>query len=234
MANLDALTGVRRHRLRDGLWSAAEGVVYEAFRPEIHVVDNAPVPAAWPRFWSIDFGFTNPFVLQCWAEDPDGRLILYREIYQTQRTVDLHAKRIMEIVAPGGAWIEPKPSVVVCDHDAGDRVMFSRTTGLSTVAAKKDVDLGIQAVQRRFALRKDGTHGLALMRDAVVDRDALLVDAKKPASTLEEVPGYIWDRGTGKVVKETPLKRDDHGCDAMRYLVVQKDLRGRPTVRYVG
>jgi phage terminase large subunit len=228
MANLDALTGVRRMRLRDGQWSAAEGIIYESWNPAVHLVDNAPIPAAWPRYWAIDWGYTNPFVLQCWAEDPDGRLVLYREIYQTQRTVDVHAAEIMSIVAPGGEWIEPKPTWIVADHDPGDRAVFTEATGLNTVKADKRVTEGIQAVQRRFALRPDGTAPLTMMRDSVVRRDPALVDAKKPASTIEEIPGYVWDTGAGAAIKETPLKIGDHGADAMRYLVMQKDL-GRRT-----
>jgi hypothetical protein len=220
MANLDALTGVRRQRLRDGQWSAAEGIIYESWRPEVHLVDNLPIPSDWPRYWSIDFGYTNPFVLQCWAEDPDGGLVLYREIYQTQRTVDVHAKQIMGIVAPNGVWIEPKPTWVVCDHDAEGRATFTNATGLNTVAAMKKVQEGIQAVQRRLV----GRPGITLMRDAVVSRDLSLVDAKKPGCTVEEIPGYVWDTGSGAAVKETPLKIGDHGADAMRYLVAQKDL----------
>lgn len=227
MANLDALTGVRRQRLRDGQWSAAEGIIYESWNPALHLVDNRPVPASWPRYWAIDFGFTNPFVLQCWAEDPDGRLVLYREIYQTQRTVDVHAAEIMAIVKPNGEWIEPKPTWVVCDHDAEGRATFTKETGLNTVPAMKKVQEGIQAVQRRLVPRSDGTAGITLMRDAVVRRDPSLVDAKKPASTVEEIPGYVWDTGAGQAVKETPLKIGDHGADAMRYLVAQRDLRNR-------
>jgi hypothetical protein len=29
------------------------------------------------------------------------------------------------------------------------------------------------------------------------------------------------------------LKVDDHGCDTMRYVVAQVDLRGRPGVRFM-
>jgi phage terminase large subunit len=89
MRKLDNLTGVRHLRLRMGQWVAAEGMIFDDFRAEIHVIDEMPKGwETWSRYWSIDFGFTNPFVLQCWAEDPDGRLYLYREIYRTRRTVD--------------------------------------------------------------------------------------------------------------------------------------------------
>jgi hypothetical protein len=66
-----------------------------------------------------------------------------------------------------------------------------------------------------------------------VRRDPALVDAKKPTCTAEEVPGYIWDTGLGKAPKEQPLKADDHGCDAKRYMVAHKDLGGVTRVRWV-
>ena len=103
--------------------------------------------------------------------------------------------------------------------------MFTRKTGLMTVAANKSVDIGLQAVQRRLVVKADGKPGLMLMRDAVPQRDQSLVDANKPSSTVDELPGYIWDRGVGTAVKESPLKRDDHGMDAMRYAVAYVDLR---------
>jgi phage terminase large subunit len=67
-----------------------------------------------------------------------------------------------------------------------------------------------------------------------VRRDQELADAKKPCSTVEEVTGYVWDAQPGKQPKEAPVKQDDHGMDALRYMVAERDLGGRPSVRWVG
>lgn len=75
MAKLDALTGVRRLRLRDGLWTVAEGVIYDGWDESVHVVNPFPVPEDWPLWITIDFGFVHPFVAQWWREDGDGRLL---------------------------------------------------------------------------------------------------------------------------------------------------------------
>jgi hypothetical protein len=225
MAKLDALTGPRYLRLRKGLWTAAEGIIYDGYEPTSHLVDQSAIPMDWPRYWSIDFGFTNPFVCQWWAEDPDGRLWLYREIYRTRRTVDQHAAAILaEVTDDAGTWIEPFPTAVVCDHDAEGRAVLERDLGIDTTSARKTVTDGIQAVQARLRTADDGRPRLFLMRDAVAGRDAGLVDAKKPASTVEEITGYVWDTGRGKAPKEQPLKADDHGMDAMRYMVAHLDL----------
>lgn len=240
MEKLDALTGVRRMRLRDGRWTAAENVIYEEYDETVHVIDPFPVPEAWPRMWTIDFGFTNPFVCQWWAIDPDGRLILYREIYMSRRTVDRHARDILEqvsIVDDSGerVWTEPRPIAVVCDHDAEGRAVLSRELDLNTTPAHKAVKTGLQAGKSRLLPAGDGRPRLLFMRDVLVERDEVLAEAKKPLCTVEEITGYPWatpkQSALSKPEPEEPVKVDDHGMDAMRYAVAELDLVGQGSVQ---
>lgn len=226
MAKLDALSGVRYQRLRKGMWVAAEGIIYEEYDPAIHLIDPFEIPDGWTRYWAIDFGYTNPFVCQWWAEDPDGRLYLYRERYCTRHTVDQHAALIRTYMED-----EPRPRAVICDHDAEGRATLEKELGISTVAAQKTVTDGIQAVQRRLRPAGDGRPRLYLFRNAVGVRDQELVDAHKPACTAEELPGYIW---SDKIAKEQPVKENDHGADAMRYMVAERDLGVRVGIRWLG
>ncbi len=242
IGKLDALTGVRKARLRYGQWVAAEGMIYDEWDAAIHVIDQFRIPKEWNRWWAVDFGYTNPFVCQMWAEDFDGRLYLYKEIYHTKRTVDVHARSILSAVSgPDPAdphsvrariWREPKPVGIICDHDAEGRAVLARETGIGTRKANKAVNAGIQATQQRLRKAGDGRPRIFLCRNAVVERDQELLDAKRPTSTLEEIPGYVWDRSGNKAPKETPLKDDDHGMDAMRYLVAARDIRSSG-VRFV-
>lgn len=238
LAKLDALTGVRYWRLRKGLWVAAEGMIYEGWDPAVHLRDALPAGAEhWVRWWSVDFGYRNPFVLQCWAEAPDGELWLYREIYMTGRLVEDHARQILSIVAPGGRWTEPRPRAVVCDHDAEDRATLERHLRMSTVAAKKEVTPGIEAVQVRLGRKADDPRGplpprLFILRDALVERDASLKDAGKPTCLVEEITGYVWlEPLPGRPTKEEPRKENDHSADALRYMIAERDLGGRPGMR---
>jgi phage terminase large subunit len=201
----------------------------------VHVVPRIPIPDEWVRWWAVDFGFTNPFVLQCWAEDPDGRLYLYRELYRTRRLVEDHAKDILAIVRPDGrTWLEPQPRAIICDHDAEDRATLERHLGMSTVPARKAVSPGIQAVQARFTIQPDGRPRLYLLEDALVEKDQDLVDALLPTCTADELPGYVWEPpAPGRAAKEQPHKENDHGCDAKRYMVAQRDLGVRTRVRWM-
>lgn len=218
LATLDALSGVRYLRLRLGRWAAAEGIVYEGWDRAAHLIDPFPIPAEWPRYWAVDFGYTNPFVWQAWAEDPDGRLYRYRELYRTQRLVEDHARQIRSLTRG-----EPLPQAIVCDHDAEDRATFERHVGLPTTPATKSVSPGIQAVAARLRTAGDEKPRLYLMRDALVERDPALDGAKKPACTEEEIEGYVWDTTANRRKGEQPLKKDDHGVDALRYLVAHVD-----------
>lgn len=225
LSKLDALTGVDYYRLRKGLWVAAEGVIFGEFDAKVHVIDRFEIPREWRRFWSMDFGFTHPMVVQRWAEDPDGRLYMYGEYYRTRETVDVIAREHRDILKN-----EPAPEAIIADHDAEGREVFSREIGIPTVPAKKTVLDGIQAVQRRMRPREDGRPGMFFFRDALMRRDQRQADEKKPTSTLEEIPGYIW-RDHAK--KEEPVKEADDGCDAMRYLIAHKDLQGEYRVRWL-
>lgn len=235
LAKLANLSGVRLLRLLKGIWAAAEGAVYEEWDPAVHLLERtttrygltgdaaAPIPEGWRRLRVIDFGYTNPFVCQWWAVDPDGRMFLYRELYHSQRLVEDHARQIREL--DEGERIE----VTIADHDAEDRATLKRH-GVPTVPAFKAVSRGIQAVQARLRPAGDGLPRLFLLRDSLVERDELLAEEKKPLATEQEWDGYVWQKSAdGRPNKEEPVKLDDHGMDALRYAVAYVDeLRAGP------
>lgn len=243
---LDALTGVRLLRLRYGVWAAAEGMVYQdSWDRARNVVDRGTicargsdlngdcgVPRTWPRYLSVDFGYTHPFVMQWWAEDNDGRFYRYREVYMSHRLVEDHARealRIMGYELVGGRprakseRSDPLPYAVYCDHDAEDRFTLERHMGLLTQPAYKAVSDGIQAVAARLRPAGDDRPRLVLLRDSLVERDVLLAEAKQPTCTEDEIEGYVWNLGGGRSRGEEPVKEHDHGADAMRYLVATRD-----------
>ncbi|MCK9579349.1 MAG: hypothetical protein M0Q92_02725 [Methanoregula sp.] len=247
LAVLDALTGVRKLRLRHGKWVAAEGVVYEDWDRSIHLIDPFPIPDTWIRIRAIDFGYTNPFVCQWLAIDGDGRIYLYREIYMSRLLVEDAAAQINTLSCAGPSKVAVtcpvcgtpnKPGVDHCencgqpwmediyatiaDHDAEDRATLERH-GIPTVAAMKAVSPGIQAVQSRLRKAGDGKPRLFVFRGALVDVDPTLREAHKPVCTEEEWDSYIWRPTTSGPNKEEPLKKDDHGMDTLRYAVAFVD-----------
>jgi hypothetical protein len=241
IAELETLTGVRLARYRYGIWAAAEGTVYEdSWDRNRNVIDRFPIPKEWPRYMLVDFGYTNPFVCKWYAMDPDGRFICYREIYMTKRLVEDHCKTIATVsgwfhLLPRdhqkhadrpAEWADPLPREIICDHDAEDRATLERHLGLFTTPAVKNVSGGIQVTAARYRPAGDGIPRLRYFRDCLVERDRELAAKKKPTSSIEEPDGYVWKQGAGGViVKEEPVKEDDHGMDTDRYLCSRFDLQ---------
>ena len=230
---LAGLTGVRRARLFLGQWASAEGGIYEdVWNPAIHLIDRFTIPAAWPRYLSVDFGFTHAFVCQWHAEDPDGRLYRYREIYKTKTLVEDHAKVIRDVSRWGQDGGDPIPRAVICDHDAEDRATLERYLNLYTISAHKAVSPGLQAVAVRMRPAGDGKPRIFLLRDSLVERDPELVDKKLPTCTEEEIEGYRWDTRQGMKKGDQPIKEMDHGCDGLRYACSHLDLGGNDRIEY--
>jgi phage terminase large subunit len=131
-----------------------------------------------------------------------------------------------------------KPRAIVCDHDAGHRATLEKHLRMSTVAAKKDISPGLQAVASRLKVAGDGKPRLFLLRNSVVERDPLMDEAKRPLCTEQEIDAYVWDTTGGRNKGEVPVDKDNHGIDAMRYLVARLDGQpatppARPRVLYV-
>lgn len=221
LAKLDMLTGVRRKRLLLGEWATPEGAVYPQFDSEVHMVDRFAIPDEWPRFMSIDFGYTNPFVCLWAALNPITRdLYVYREIYITQRRVSVLGKEIVDLSA--GEVIR-----AVADHDAGDRAELL-AHGIVTNPAYKSIRLGIQATQQRLhnTATQNGEPGIYFLRDSLVEQDPALVELAHPTSVVDEFDSYVWDTprtSEDGLDKELPVDRFNHGMDALRYLIAEVD-----------
>ena len=79
-----------RRALLNGDWDSFEGQVFSEFvnnpdhyedRLWTHVIAPFEIPHEWPRFFSFDYGYSDPFACQWWTMDYQGRAYLYREWY---------------------------------------------------------------------------------------------------------------------------------------------------------
>jgi hypothetical protein len=102
---------------------------------------------------------------------------------------------------------------------------------LYTVAAKKTVSDGIQAVASRLKAQGDGKPRLYFLRDALIERDTDLAARKRPCCFEEEIDSYIWLE-TPSGIKEEPKKDNDHAQDATRYIVAYFDLVPNTVTHY--
>jgi len=184
-----------------GFWVAAEGLVYEGWNPDVHVIEPFDIPEDWQRVRGIDWGFTNPFVCLWGAIDGDGRLYIYDEWYASKTLIKYHAREIQKRAG--------KFSWTVADHDAQDNAEIKQY-GIYTKPAQKDVLIGIQKVAERMVVQADGKPRLMVFRTC--------------KNTVREIGMYRWtEQRDGKPMKEEPLKVDDHCPDTSRYMIMEID-----------
>lgn len=223
---LDRLTGVRYLRLRKGLWAAAEGSVYDTFDRARHIVDNLESNIVL-RVAGVDWGFTNPGVIQVWGVDGDKRMARERELYQTKKTIDWWIERAQKVN-------KDYPGIVfVCDPSEPGYIKQFRNAGLTVVEAFNDISLGIDNIQQRLAIQADGRPRLVFIRGGLVERDEDLARVHKPTCAEEEIEAYVWPKGAdGKPLKEIPMDDNNHAMDAMRYAAAYVDNLGSQEMKF--
>lgn len=119
----------------------------------------------------------------------------------------------------------------IADHDAEDRATLA-SHGIPTMAAKKEISPGIQAMQKRLRKAGDGRPRFYVLRSSLIQRDEELAKKYLPYSIEQEFDVYVWPKNDeGKPIKEVPVKRFDHALDPARYLVMHLDRRGTPLIR---
>ena len=244
------LSGMYYERYVLGEWVGSEGMIYGEFNLETHRLDPDQLPGLcsredcdlpgcngwhikknkeyedgkafwveppqnWQVFRTIDYGYRNPMVVQWWARSPDGQLVMFREFYKTGELVSDAANRINSLT--NDDWTLEQ---TISDHNAEHSEQLHRS-GIQTQNAEKSVQNGIQVVKQRLALDDRGEPGIIIMRGARThEPDTELMMDDEPTRTVEEFPEYVWKDTSNK---DKPKKENDHGMDAMRYLVATLD-----------
>jgi phage terminase large subunit len=185
-------------------FTALTGRVYKEFQRETHVIDALPEGAV-PRYRSIDFGYTNPFVCLWIAEDNDGRWYVYDEHYQTQTTLGEHAKAIKE---RGGEY-----TLTVSDPAGAQEAAELTEHGVWSQPAKTAKKAGRELVRQRLKIQGDSKPRLFVLR--------------RCEHTIYEFENYRMPEQRGdQSAPEEPLKKDDHAMDCLKNLAVTRQGQG--------
>ena len=241
----DNYSGVFYERYVEGKWVGTEAVVFNEFDRRKHIHTDVQLesigfqdselfpnmivpPEDWEVYRGIDFGYPSPMSVQWWArppaeersEDQVGPLVMFREFYKSDTLVEDVADKIRN-------WSKDLEvyQTFADPAQANDRETLSRH-GVSSTEAKKDVWNGIQAVKgllgKQFSDYGD-MPGIVLYEDALINSpDDDLESANKPQKLADEIGSYEWKEG-----QDQPRKKDDHGCDTMRYVVYTLDEQSR-------
>lgn len=223
-AMLDSWSEDRIKREVMGSWDAFQGQVYTEFERSKHVTKPFAIPKEWTRFVGLDHGYRNPACAIWCAMDYDGNVYTYREFYQSEWTIREIVKG-NEQIGPGlielsrnekleGIWVDPSTKA-----DRGKESDFTTyleylPKDLSLIPANNQVAPGIDRIKE-------------LLKDFDAKGNPRLQIFDTCTNLIEQLSSYKYEELTpgqemAKNMKESPVKKDDHAVDALRYAIMSR------------
>lgn len=189
-------SGLWYKRMILGLWVLAEGVIYDMWDNEKHVVNE--VPKLDHEWITIDYGTGNPTAFLRQGFNNNLRKYYTAEEYYyssretgVQKTDAEYSKDLQHFT--GG-----KRLTVIVDPSAASFIAQLRKDGFMVIEADNSVLDGIRWVA-------------SLMQN---EEYAVHVSCRK---TIEENATYVWDAKAQETGQDKPVKQNDHAKDAERY-----------------
>ncbi len=238
---LSRLTGIRRKRFWEGIWTKAEGQILDAWDEDYNVItvperaDGEPDYDALSISWyfaAMDWGHSAAGCLGVWGVTLDGRLIETAEIYYTKKTTSWWCDQLAHLnrkFALRAIVADPSRPDMIADFntclgynpEAPDAICFGANNKRASSGAGDlaGINLMCDAVQRDAS----GKPRVMYARDNLVlgiDQD--LRDAGLPCCSIEEVSNFCWAKSKeGLYIKDVvDPKAQAHGMDQTRYALM--------------
>lgn len=187
-------TGVFYKRYILGQWVKAEGLVYDMFDRDQHVIPDRE-PSSDYLWMPVDYGTSNAFAGLLIEDDGDTITVL-REYYysgrdnESQKTDGEYYDDLQKMIT--------YPVEYIVDPSAASFITLLRRNGEIVHKAKNQVLDGIRRVSSLLANGK-------------------IKICKSCVNLIEEFGLYSWDPVCVK--EDKPIKEHDHALDALRYYV---------------
>ena len=218
VANLEALPEDLRRAHLLGDWNVFAGQYFPEFRTEIHVVKPAKIPPEWRRYVAMDYGLD--MLAAYWiAITPEGRAVVYREVYQPGLIVSMAAETLKK--ANGYeeiyAWLAPPD-------------LWNRRQETGRSVAEIFADHGI-LLERTNNDRVQGWYDLKEWLNPCEDEQgnltASLVFSEACPNIIRCLPQLQHDDKNNNDVSNTPHELT-HGPDAIRGFVAGRPAASAP------
>ncbi|MCQ2507248.1 MAG: PBSX family phage terminase large subunit [Dorea sp.] len=193
-------SGVFYQRYINGLWVAAEGLIYDMFNAAKHIFTDA-IETVGSYFVSCDFGIQNATVFQLWRKEKNGdRWLMLDELRYSGRE-NRKQKTVAQLVSDLKDWLHGiMPEKIIVDPSATALIAELRQAGYEVKKALNDVLEGISDVATALQM-------------------GLIGIAKRCKACIEEFGVYSWDEKKADRGEDAPIKEHDHSMDALRYFV---------------
>jgi phage terminase large subunit len=190
----------------------AEGLIWDEFRYDRHVIEPYPIMKDWRVEFGLDHGFRNPTAVLWYAIDFDGNIIIFDEHFQSEKPVSYHAGEIKKRGVLRGIC---DPSVFNRTQSKGDRIY-------SIADEYKDEGISLRPAYK-------SAEEATLNRVNEYFKSDRIKIFKNCTNTIREVMNWKWERlkpGANRNDPERPEDKDNHCADVIKYIVA---TRFKPT-----
>ncbi len=205
---LTALENLPEHLKKaylDGNWDVLEGQFFREFDRSLHVVSPTRLPMEWKRFRAMDWGYNDPCCVLWFAVAPEGRVVVYREMY-LRRTLSSEIARRVGALSEG-----ERIAYTVASPDAWQQRGLKGAEGesIAEVFAKNGVPLlpadntrvaGWQRIREALAPAADGLPELSIFETC--------------CNLIRTLPMLTFDSHDCEDVADNC---EDHAPEALRY-----------------
>ncbi|MEV5944435.1 hypothetical protein [Streptomyces sp. NPDC051994] len=217
-ADLKALPEKLRAAFLDGDWDVFAGMMFPELSRDRHVVEPIELPATWARYNGIDWGYTAPWAVLWGAVDEDGRVWIYRELYQRGVGEAEQARRILaaETVGEHVAARYADDAMWATRGDAKPIASVYADEGVHLNPAGKGAGSRVNGWQRVHSYLGDGPacpHHRAQGLDAC-PRLHVFSTCQELYRELSDLP-----HATKGDPEDADTTADDHLADSLRYLL---------------
>ncbi|MGL5549472.1 MAG: PBSX family phage terminase large subunit [Culicoidibacterales bacterium] len=187
-----------------GLWVAAEGVIYDMFVKEAHVLEYDEFIQQFnleheiPKFYvAIDYGTQNPTAFLLIARFRNFSYVV-KEYYHSGRETNIQ-KTDVQYADDLEEFIKSyKIESIIVDPAAASFIAELRSRELAIRKARNDVVDGIRFTGTKLTANE-------------------LFFSYSCKSLMKEFASYVWDIKASKRGEDKPTKENDHALDALRY-----------------
>lgn len=202
------------------------GRVYPQFSEETHVIPPFSPPVDWLWVAGMDHGFRNPTAWLWTCVDPDGRLFVFDEHYASGLLVNQHTEIVHQFNEAHNKlpdYYVGDPSIRNTDPITGTSILLEYLEyDIPIMLGNNDQKAGINRVAKKLT----GRVRPVLEDGVMIPRQfpELFITENCP-NLIREMKRLRWatwakkqdEREKSK--KEEQHKKDDHACDAVRYIV---------------
>jgi len=240
---LNQYTGVRRKRMLEGIWCAAEGAIYPQFIPDVggpYVFDpgdpteEKPFGINCPDYEyfmaGIDFGHIDATCLQVWGVTKDRNADMLAEWYGYRVGLDVMAEWSLSAYGEFGfvrGVADHRPELIEFLNQKFGWRERRRGHDLWHPAQKgqNSITPGLELVSDLMGNPGDGGRPTRIRFSCRASRYNCpeVRSRSRPNGVVQELPGYVW----AEQKEDRPAKNEpdpgsiDHGADTMRYVLTE-------------